>query len=171
MVREKKTDLMGDFLKKYFPNIISPDILCLAKIAVAGIMLGFIYYHSAHLVAFMFFFWLIAEFIDIVDGPLARVRHKVTWYGSILDAFTDRLVLLVFFFGIWTALPLLSAFWWGSWLTFILLVSDIGRWLYLWKSGKTSEKIIFWENWGELIEVGFRTVIAAYALLQYILYY
>lgn len=169
LTRHKRDAVWGNFLDRTVPQLITPDLLCVLKIPLAVFMLALIYYEIPYLVTTLFALWLFGKFIDILDGSLARVRKKTTDYGLILDGSTDRVILIVLLYGVWLSFPELSAFLYGIYFILLLFVTDMVRWRQWYR--KKSSKTNFWQNWGDLIEISFRALMCAAALVQYLVFY
>lgn len=91
------------FINKYTERLLSPVAHHLNPnmITIGGLFLALI---PAILFARGFFLWgafsLILFIIDLVDGAVARVTHKITPFGGYLDAVVDRVTEGLVFIGL-----------------------------------------------------------------------
>lgn len=105
-----------------------PNILTVARIALAPViaLLPFIQGHWPKLIAFLVF--LAAAISDIYDGRLARERQEITDLGKMLDPLADKLLLFATLIPIYwiTRYPMqqYEIPWWGNlplWVAVLLV--------------------------------------------------
>lgn len=101
---------------KHFPDFITPNLLTWLRILLLPVIIILIV-RDKFISALIIF--IIAYTLDFLDGPLARVKNKVSTYGALLDPFADKLVFLPVLFLIgWQALP--------PALLFAILILELG---------------------------------------------
>lgn len=78
-------------LASRFPDSLTPNFLTFLRIVLlAPIILAI--QEKRFLFATILF--LIAYFLDIIDGPLARVKNQITEFGKVFDPTADKVVFL-----------------------------------------------------------------------------
>lgn len=90
---------------------VHPDIITLSSVIFA--VGGFAAF--GYDARFSFVLFLIAVFLDVIDGAVARVKNLPTARGAFLDGISDRVVeffLLLSFFSVTFPVLLLEAKWW-----------------------------------------------------------
>jgi CDP-diacylglycerol--glycerol-3-phosphate 3-phosphatidyltransferase len=109
-----------------------PNILTVARIALAPViaLLPFIHGYIPKLIAF--FVFLAAAISDIYDGRLARERGEITDIGKLLDPLADKLLLVATLIPIYwiTRYPMrqYEIPWWGSlpvWVAVLLIGREV----------------------------------------------
>jgi len=86
------------FLGKLLAKLgISPNYITLSSILV---MVMSTYFFWLHNIPLSISFFLIAVFLDVLDGSLARASGKVTKFGMLLDHFSDRCVEFLLVLGL-----------------------------------------------------------------------
>ncbi|MEK7574300.1 MAG: CDP-alcohol phosphatidyltransferase family protein [Patescibacteria group bacterium] len=87
------TDAKENFLQnilKSLPLWLNADQLTLVRILC---VLPVIFFILNGKLAFALGFFVFGAFLDLIDGPFARVRKKETEIGKILDPFADKLLV------------------------------------------------------------------------------
>lgn len=85
-------------LLKYCPAKITPDSLTYLRM-VLGIDLYFLaYLEIKGLFWWLISFYILARFLDMFDGCLARLRGSVSAHGEFMDILADKFFHLVAFF-------------------------------------------------------------------------
>lgn len=83
---------------RLFPTWVTANHLTISRLYVGafstGTLVFFIVDHTPWLMSVNFALLAIAAVLDLLDGPLARLRGTVTKEGSILDAGADKLITL-----------------------------------------------------------------------------
>jgi phosphatidylglycerophosphate synthase len=74
-----------------FPRWITPMQLSLLRLALALPIIYFLL-HDQRLIALIIF--LFSAFLDLIDGPLARVTNRVSDLGKLLDPLADKVMVL-----------------------------------------------------------------------------
>ncbi|MFN3301946.1 MAG: CDP-alcohol phosphatidyltransferase family protein [Patescibacteria group bacterium] len=102
-------------LVKFLPSWLKPNHLSIIRILMIFPILFFLYTHQ-NIIAF--FLFLLAVFLDIMDGVLARARFQITKIGEWLDPLADKLLILsILLTYAWHYLP--------HWLIIILLILEM----------------------------------------------
>jgi len=89
IIDKKEKVLQG--IVRHFPYFITPNALTMMRL----ILLPFIIFlildnnYTWALIVFIFAF-----FLDLLDGPLARVRNQTTLFGAMLDPLADKLLFI-----------------------------------------------------------------------------
>jgi len=78
-------------IARHFPGFITPNALTMARFALLPLII--------YLIIINAYGWALAIFIlafalDLFDGPLARVRHRTTVFGAMLDPLADKILFL-----------------------------------------------------------------------------
>jgi len=111
-----------------------PNILTVARIALAPVVALLPFINGSWPKIIAFFVFMIAAGGDVVDGYLARTRNQVTDLGKLLDPLADKLLLvsaLVPIFWITRHPTLVVDYkipWWGSlpvWVALLLVGREI----------------------------------------------
>ena len=74
-----------------FPDSVTPNFLTFIRILMT-IPIILAAEEKRYLLAALLF--LIAYFFDLIDGPLARIKNRVTEFGKIFDPAADKIVFL-----------------------------------------------------------------------------
>lgn len=165
-IRVKRDQKLKGVVKR-MPEWITPNFLAYLRFPLGALMLLIVYNQISHFLLICFFCWLLAKLIDSLDGTLARLRNKETWYGNILDAFSDRFVLLMLVYAAYTAFPLAWSLKWAAGFIILMFLADFIRYFNP-RSFKENYKInTFWQY----LEMGFRAVFTAAFFVQYIYLY
>lgn len=149
------------------PRWITPDLLAYSRFPLGLIMFLIVHNRVGHYLLVCFFCWLLAKFVDSLDGTLARYRKASTWYGSILDAFSDRFVLLMLAYAAHAAYPLAWILEWAAWFIGFMFATDVIRLLARRTFQENYRVNTFWQY----LEIAFRAVFAAAFLGQYLYFY
>ena len=99
MLAEKRTNfkILEDILGKIFSKLnLHPNHYTLFSIFFGFLCFLFLFYKNLVLA---FFSFLIASFLDLIDGAVARHSNKVTKTGAFLDTISDRFVEGLIFLG------------------------------------------------------------------------
>ncbi|MDP3052371.1 MAG: CDP-alcohol phosphatidyltransferase family protein [bacterium] len=94
------TDAKENFLQnilKPLPLWLNADQLTLIRILCIFPIIFFLWNKRPDIA---FWFFIFGAFLDLIDGPIARVRKKETDAGKILDPFADKVLAGVALFGI-----------------------------------------------------------------------
>ena len=162
-----KRDKKLEPLVKRLPFWVTPNFLAYLRFPLGVFMFLLVYSRVGHFLLICFILWLLAKFIDSLDGTLARYRNKETWYGSILDGFSDRFVLLILVYAAYAAYPLAWSLKWAAWFIVFMFVTDFIR-FFARKTFKENYKVnTFWQY----LEMFFRAVFTAAFLGQYFYFY
>ncbi|MBU0731393.1 CDP-alcohol phosphatidyltransferase family protein [Patescibacteria group bacterium] len=164
--REKRDKMLEPVVKR-LPHWVTPNFLAYMRFPLGLIMFLLVYNRAGHFLLICFIGWLLAKFIDSLDGTLARYRKIETWYGSILDAFSDRFVLLMLVYAAYTAYPLAWSLKWAAWFIGFMFVTDFIRFI----ARKTFKENYTVNTFWQYLEMVFRAVFAAAFLGQYIYFY
>jgi archaetidylinositol phosphate synthase len=99
MLAEKRTNfkILEELLGKIFSKLnLHPNHYTLFSIFFGFLCFLFLFYKN---LALAFFSFLIAIFLDLIDGAVARHSNKVTKTGAFLDTISDRFVEGLIFLG------------------------------------------------------------------------
>lgn len=114
------TDAKEDFLQKILkplPLWLNADQLTLIRILC---IFPIVYFLLKKNLVSAFWFFAFGAFLDLIDGPIARLRKKETETGKILDPFADKVLsgitLFLIFFN--QENPFLSSFLFWSIIVF-----------------------------------------------------
>lgn len=104
------------FVDRVLPHWVTPNGISWTRIALVPAVVALTAHHRYGLALIIF---LVAILLDLVDGPLARVRGQVTDFGKILDPIADKVTILA---PLWT--------WWvitrSQSSTTLIVISAIG---------------------------------------------
>ena len=96
---------------KLIPNWIKPNHLSITRAILLLPVIVFLYFGQKFVALAIF---LLAVFLDVLDGYLARARNQTTKSGEWLDPFADKLLILgiIFLYGlpyfpIWIIVPMI----------------------------------------------------------------
>lgn len=148
------------FVARLFLRLgFSPNGLTLLTLFVSGLAcLLFLWNRNAVLFGTLM---IVFGLFDSVDGALARISHRVTKFGSYLDALCDRLFE--------TAAALVVAWVSGYWLLSFLLIS--GALLISYAKARAAMEIPISNNeWPDLMERTERGLIFAFGVIAWGLY-
>lgn len=122
---QKYTDaFLARTLLPIIPDSVSPNMVSALRIASLP-LIAYALFAEHYVIGF--FLFAIAALTDALDGALARVRHRVTETGKVLDAVADRgLIALV-------AIVLVPRFF-GWWLVVVLGVLECGNGIAAYRS-------------------------------------
>ena len=87
---ETKERWLQTFSKKFIPVWVMPDHLSITRLLLSFPILAFVLAEES-LVGSPFF--IFGAFLDLVDGPLARMRGITTKRGAFLDIFADKVLI------------------------------------------------------------------------------
>jgi phosphatidylglycerophosphate synthase len=84
------------------PQRISPNNITLFRLVITLLYLPFAFYnpHWSFVLVFVFVFLL-----DLLDGAVARLKNQVTYLGTKLDPFSDRLNHIALYGLVYNLLP------------------------------------------------------------------
>lgn len=97
---KKVTDAKENFLQKILrplPLWVNADQLTLIRILCIFPIIFFLWNKRPDIA---FWFFIFGAFLDLIDGPIARLRKKETDTGKILDPFADKVLAGIALFGI-----------------------------------------------------------------------
>ncbi|MFH1536351.1 MAG: CDP-alcohol phosphatidyltransferase family protein [Patescibacteria group bacterium] len=163
----KKRDNLFLPIIKALPKWVTPNILSSLRFPLGFIMFGLIIFQVKYFLLICFILWLFAKFIDCLDGGLARLKRQVTWNGGILDAFSDRFVLLMLVVAAIFAYPYAWILFWAMLTIIMMLFIDITKYSF---PDYYQNKIRF-NSFYNYYEFVFRGVYSAMFLIQYLLFY
>ena len=164
--RIKRDEILNPIVKR-LPEWLSPNLLAYSRFPIGLFMFWLVYNRISHFLLICFILWLLGKFIDCLDGGLARFRNKVTWYGSILDGFTDRFVLLALVYAGFSAFPLIWTLKWAAVFIIFMFATDFIRLI----ARKTFQENYIVNTFWQYLEMVFRAVFAAAFLGQYLYFY
>ena len=108
---KKAIEVKERYLKKiikYFPGFITPNLLTAARLLLLPLIIFLIIYNHSLWALLVFIF---AFALDLLDGPLARLRNQASDFGALFDPFVDKTVFLtVMFLVAYQSLPRLMLF-------------------------------------------------------------
>ncbi len=87
---QTKEERIQEFLKRYAPAWLTPDQLSLIRILI---IFPIIYCITSDWFGIALSSFILASLLDLIDGPLARLRHQETDFGKILDPFADKVLI------------------------------------------------------------------------------
>lgn len=97
-------DLSGPMLD-LIPDWITPNMISVFATSLAVPMVLVVDKHPWCAISLL----VVSRLLDAVDGPLARRRGVASEFGAVLDAYLDKVWLVIAFFGIWCRIdPLFS---------------------------------------------------------------
>jgi len=162
MLDQKRDLFKGSGIKigKFFSNFpITPDqITLLAFLFVFG---AFYFLIKQNFILTIIFF-LIAGFLDFVDGAVARHRNCSTLEGAYIDTVTDRYVEGILLFGmIFLPLPmvLLPSY---AWIFLVLFGSIVTTYA---KAAAKEKDLVDYELKGGLLSRGERILLLLFSLI------
>lgn len=77
------------------PAFVTPNKLSALRLLL---VLPLIWVLRSHSVSLGLLFFILAILLDLIDGPLARVRHRTTGLGIALDPIADKILMVVSLF-------------------------------------------------------------------------
>jgi CDP-diacylglycerol--glycerol-3-phosphate 3-phosphatidyltransferase len=90
-------------IARQIPDVITPNFLTLLRIIFLVPIIIAIQKENYILATILF---LLAYTLDILDGPLARVKNKVSEFGKVFDPTADKIVFITVLLILgWNALP------------------------------------------------------------------
>ena len=109
------------FIKKYWPEKISPNHLTITRIVI-GILLFIILFYSKNndknLIISLFIFGALT---DLFDGSVARGLKKETKLGAVLDSVADRILIIpIALYGLFSS---------HKWLFLLIVLLEIANFL------------------------------------------
>ena len=116
---EKKFIVLGRALAK---TGLSPNQITVSSVLI-GLFQIYFFWRNELLLGFAFF--IIAAFMDMLDGSLARATNKVSKFGQLLDHFSDRAVEFELVFGL--TLGNYMPGWLGALLIFSMIMPSYVR--------------------------------------------
>lgn len=151
-----KFDTMLFSVAKYFTRI-NPN-----TITLVGIVVGVI---TSYLITLNFFvggiFVLLTGFLDVLDGTVARISHKITKRGAYIDAVSDRITEFLIWFGIGIATNLWK---------YIIIAIFLSQLISYSKARCGMETKINNVAWPDFFERGERILYTAFMLLLWNFY-
>ncbi len=75
---------------KYLPEQVTPNSLTLFRIAFTPVIFFIVLYQHYITGAILF---ILTAFTDVMDGSLARTKHKITKFGMLFDPMADKLLI------------------------------------------------------------------------------
>lgn len=123
------TKIRDWYEKTFIPlgRILAKTGLSPNQITISSVLVGLvqIYFFWKNELLLGLFFFILAAFMDILDGSLARAMGKVSAFGQLLDHFSDRIVEFELIFGL-----ILGGYipgWLGAILTFSMIMPSYVR--------------------------------------------
>ncbi len=116
---EKKFIVLGRALAK---TGLSPNQITVSSVLI-GLFQIYFFWRNELLLGFAFF--IIAAFMDMLDGSLARATNRVSKFGQLLDHFSDRAVEFELVFGL--TLGNYMPGWLGALLIFSMIMPSYVR--------------------------------------------
>lgn len=90
-------------IARLIPDAITPNFLTLLRIILLAPIILAIQQENYILATILF---LLAYSLDILDGPLARVKNQVSEFGKVFDPTADKIVFITVLLILgWNALP------------------------------------------------------------------
>ncbi|MFA5048187.1 MAG: CDP-alcohol phosphatidyltransferase family protein [Patescibacteria group bacterium] len=100
---------------RLLPSWIRPNQLTILRLILLPVLL---YFLASGVFVLAFVFFLLIALSDSLDGSLARVRHKESAWGVVLDPLADRLLIML------TSIFLLY-FYPLNWLLLAIIIFDL----------------------------------------------
>ncbi|MFA6272464.1 MAG: CDP-alcohol phosphatidyltransferase family protein [Patescibacteria group bacterium] len=99
----KHVDLGLQKIARLIPNTITPNFLTLLRIIMLAPIILAIQQENYILATILFLF---AYALDILDGPLARVKNQISEFGKVFDPTADKIVFITVLIILgWETLP------------------------------------------------------------------
>jgi len=123
------TKIRDWYEKTFIPlgRILAKTGLSPNQITVLSVLIGLfqIYFFWKNELLLGFLFFILAAFMDILDGSLARATNRVSRFGQLLDHFSDRAVEFELVFGL--ILGKYMPGWLGALLIFSMIMPSYVR--------------------------------------------
>jgi len=123
------TKIRDWYEKTFIPlgKILAKTGLSPNQITVLSVLIGLfqIYFFWKNELLLGFLFFILAAFMDILDGSLARATNRVSRFGQLLDHFSDRAVEFELVFGL--ILGKYMPGWLGALLIFSMIMPSYVR--------------------------------------------
>lgn len=71
-----------------------PNLITLSRVPLMFLIVGLLYWDAPGVATWTFLLFVVAGVTDFLDGHLARKLHAVSNFGILMDAVTDKVLLL-----------------------------------------------------------------------------
>lgn len=80
------------FVDRVLPRWVTPNGITCVRVALVPVVVALVFLHRYGTACAIF---IAAMLLDLLDGPLARVRGQVTEFGKLLDPIADKVTVLI----------------------------------------------------------------------------
>jgi cardiolipin synthase (CMP-forming) len=101
LLRDSK-DKFFFFFTRLTPDSISPNQITAFRLVITLIYLPFAFWRPHWVLVLVF---ILVFILDLLDGAVARLRNQVTYLGTKLDPFSDRLNHIALYALVYNLLP------------------------------------------------------------------